>query len=270
MHTGNDLNGKLSQLGGNYYGNCVEKAISLWWTTLAKARGMSLIEEKDIKYVIPEGGAHVKGPKRIFQSHFGLDVYERLTAIISGIGAGKIPGCFLITDQTRPTNLPEILKDMGFTIDVSGLCMVMDLASTDFSQDIPDCIRMVRVSDSEHLTQWSDIVNTALIGHEIMSTDQFNDIYKLDNTRLYMAYYNDIPASACMTIFENDLATLEAVSTLPEYRRRGLATSLIRKALSDLLKVGVRTVSLRAESDGISVYRKIGFTVHCKRSVACI
>jgi len=253
-----------------YYGNCVKQAISLWWTTLAKARGMKLVEEKDVKYVIPEGGAGVKGPKRIFHSHFGPDVNRRLTEIISGIEDGKIPHCFLITDQTRPTNLPEVLKKMGFTIDASGLCMVMDLASTDFPQEIPDNIRIVRVSNNEQLMHWSQIVNMALIGTEIMSTKQFNDIYKLGNTCFYMAYYNNIPASTCMTIYENDLATLEAVSTLPIYRRRGLATAIIKKALSDLPELGVKTVSLRAESDGISIYKKIGFSVHCKRLVACI
>lgn len=249
----------------HYYDNCVEQAINLYWTTLAKSQGLTLVEEKDFKYVISDSR---KGPERIFNIHIGSNITERLYEILPYKKAGKIPDGFLITNLTEPQNLPEILNGMGFNIDTSGLCMVMDLASKDFCQDIPDNFKLIKVADRKKLEQWIVIVNTALFGCELMSIDQFNDIYNLDNTSFYIAFYNNVPVSTCMTIYENDLATLEMVSTLPEYRKKGLATAIIKTALVDLQKARIKTVSLRAEPDGINVYKNIGFVEYCKRVVA--
>lgn len=53
-------------------------------------------------------------------------------------------------------------------------------------------------------------------------------------------------------------SVLEMVATLEEYRRKGAATATIDKALLDLRQKGVKTVSLRAETDGIQVYKRPG------------
>lgn len=120
----------------------------------------------------------------------------------------------------------------------------------------------------EILKHWVNIINTALFECEIMSFEQFYDIYNLDNTHLFIGLYNDVPASACMTIHEDYIADLDMVATLKEYRNKGLATAVINKAIVNLHNHGIKTVSLRAEPDGINLYKKIGFREYCKRVVA--
>ena len=58
------------------------------------------------------------------------------------------------------------------------------------------------------------------------------------------------------------------VATLKEYRRKGVATATIDKALIDLHKKSIKTISLRAETDGINVYRRMGFKKCFVRTVA--
>ena len=97
--------------------------------------------------------------------------------MISYIKAGIMPDSMLITPNTKPTNLAELLSQKGFSIDTSGSCM-------------------------------------------------------------------------------------------KEYRRKGVATITIDKALLDLRKKDVKTISLRAETDGFNVYKRMGFKECFLRTVA--
>ena len=74
--------------------------------------------------------------------------------------------------------------------------------------------------------------------------------------------------TACMTILHEDTSVLEMVATLEEYRRKGVATATINQALLDLRQKGVKTISLRAETDGIQVYKRLGFKECFVRTIA--
>ena len=107
-----------------YYLNCIDDAISLYWHTLSKANGMKLVSG-DIKYVISDGR---NSPERIFNIRIPSEnSEERIDEIIANIKAGLIPDSFLITPNSTPTNLSGILAERGFNIDTSGVCMAMDL-----------------------------------------------------------------------------------------------------------------------------------------------
>jgi ribosomal protein S18 acetylase RimI-like enzyme len=247
------------------YDDCVDQGIDLYWTTLGKCRGLAVVEEDDLKYVI---SADRRGPERIFHMDIGSAGTERLHDVLARMQAGTLPNGLLVANHTDPQNRLRTLEEVGFRIDTSGLCMVMDLASRDLSQLIPDGFQIIRVTTRKELEQWTAVVNVALFGRDLMSADQFCDIYGLESTALYMVLCDGVPASTCMTIHGNGVATLEMVSTLPDYRRRGLATAVVRTALLDLQRKVIPTVSLRAEPDGIGVYKSVGFVEHCKRVVA--
>jgi GNAT superfamily N-acetyltransferase len=71
-----------------------------------------------------------------------------------------------------------------------------------------------------------------------------------------------------MTITEGDTSVFEMVATLREYRRKGFASTVIDRALMDLRQKNIKTISLRAKADGVSVYKKLGFKECFKRIVA--
>lgn len=238
------------------YYNCIDEALTLYWRTLGKARGMK-IYSNDIEYVTSDNG---KGPERIFNIRIDSDnVEERINEIIAHIKAGIIPDSFLITPNTQPKNLVDILSKKGFKLDTTGSYMVMDLFQSNLKLKQPKNVKMKKVNNLEDLAQWIMIINNDLFGSEIVSYDQFHDIYLMDNTNFYIALYDNVPAAACMTITDKTIADLDMVATRKEYRKRGLATEIINKALIDLKEYGIKTVSLRAEPDGINLYKKIGF-----------
>lgn len=245
-----------------YYFDCIDKAINLYWRALASARNMQLFTG-DIEYTKSMDG---NGPERIFNINIYSEGIERyMDEIVNKITAKELPDSFLITPNTKPGNLVELLVQRGFEVDTSGLCMAMDLEEFKSNRLISKSILVEEVKDSESLREWVKIINTALFECEIMSFEQFFDIYKLDNTRFYLGLYEDIPVSACFTISDELVGDLDMVATLKKYRNKGLASLTINKALVDLAESGVKTVSLRAETSGIELYKRIGFKEYCRR-----
>lgn len=249
-----------------YYLDCMDKGLKLYWRTLAKARGLEL-HTGDIEWVksVPRGGA-----ERIFNislSHEGIE--GSIKELIAKIQEGKAPSGILITPSSKPDNIADILSKSGFSVDYgNGSCMAMDLDLSIKHIEFDENIEVIPIKDESTLKVWTNIVNTALFEEDLFSYKQFHDLFMLDNTYFYLGLYNGQPASTCMAITEDDISTIEMVSTLKEYRRKGLGKASVVNALQKMQKKGVNTAVLRAEKEAASLYRSIGFIEFYKRIVA--
>jgi len=134
----------------------------------------------------------------------------------------------------------------------------------------PNNFAMGVVTDKKQLADWLNIVNKGFFEGEIVAADQLGDLLCLDDTVFYLGLVDGKPVVSCIIIDDGETACLEMVVTLNDYRKRGYATTLINKALLDLKIKGVKSISLRAEADGVSVYTKLGFKEVCKRIVASL
>ncbi|KUO72099.1 MAG: hypothetical protein APF77_00745 [Clostridia bacterium BRH_c25] len=248
-----------------YECDIIEKGIDISWTTWGKMRNSSLTIG-EVSYVKSDNN---KGPERIFKINFtGEDIDEKIMKMISYIKAGIMPDSMLITPDTTPVNLAELLAEKGFCIDDSDPCMMLELDNFNYQRNINENISVVALENDELLTEWVKIVSEALFECELITLNQFKDVFKLDNTHFYLGLKNGIPASACMTITDGDTSVLEMVATLKQYRHNGLATAVVSKALDDLKKLGTKTISLRAEKDGVNLYKHLGFKECFNRIVA--
>lgn len=247
-----------------YETNIIVKGIELSWTTWGKMRGEKLVLG-DISYLKSE---NEKGFERIFSVNIEDNQESRIQQMIANIKSGIIPDSMLITPNTKPTNLAEILSREGFIINNADPCMMMYLDK--YKRNASDRADFL-VSDVitiNQLADWLSIVNSALFGCDLVTLKQFNDILTLDNTYFYLGLLNDKPVTACMTIVHSDTSVLEMVATLEEHRKKGFASAVIDKALTDLRQKCLKTVSLRAEADGVGVYKKLGFKECFKRVIA--
>jgi ribosomal protein S18 acetylase RimI-like enzyme len=248
-----------------YERDIIEKGINLSWITWGKMRDETLILG-DISYLKSNTD---RGFERIFSVKLNNgDVNFRIQQMISCIKAGIMPDSLLITPNTEPANLAEILSQKGFSIDTPGPCMMMELDDYVSQTTYSNTVDVMNVHDKEQLRTWLDIVNIALFGCELVTIEQFSDILNLGNTYFYLGLLDGKAVTACMTIMQGDTSVLEMVATLKEYRRKGVASITIDKALIDLRKKDVKTISLRAEADGIGVYKRLGFKECFERIVA--
>lgn len=72
-----------------------------------------------------------------------------------------------------------------------------------------------------------------------------------------------LAATTTAVCYGTELAWIGMVLTVPEFRRRGFAESLMRRALEFIEQRGVATVKLDATEIGINLYRRLGFVEEC-------
>jgi ribosomal protein S18 acetylase RimI-like enzyme len=85
----------------------------------------------------------------------------------------------------------------------------------------------------------------------------------LQNARqiFYVGYLQGDPVGTCLTIFEEGLAGIYAVATLPQHRKKGIGTTIMRQAIADARKRGAGTITLQVKQDSYAedFYRHLGF-----------
>lgn len=81
--------------------------------------------------------------------------------------------------------------------------------------------------------------------------------------RLYLGLLGGRPAGACDLFAADGWGRIDSVVTRPEYRRRGVASALVTRAVADSLGMGHAVTYLFAEAGGAgeAVYTRLGFTL---------
>jgi len=247
-----------------YYYDCVDEVLALYWRTLGQVRDID-IHAGDVEYATAADG---KSPECIFRVNIQTgDVEERINEVVAHIKAGIIPDGLLITPNTKPDNLVEILTNKGFILDETGLIMAADLRETKLERKNPPSLAIKRVENEEEFAQWVGIINKDLFGYEVLSYDQFHDMYDLDDTYFYLAYHENIAVAACMTIVGANVADVDMVATKKDYRKKGIASELLITAMIELKDMGIDVASLRAKPEGINLYKRLGYKEYAKRKL---
>jgi hypothetical protein len=101
----------------------IVKGIEISWKTWGVMHGEKLVLD-DISYLKAENG---KGFERIFSVNINENQGFRIQQMISLIKAGIMPDSMLITPNTKPENLSDILSSKGFIIDNKAPCMLLYL-----------------------------------------------------------------------------------------------------------------------------------------------
>lgn len=80
---------------------------------------------------------------------------------------------------------------------------------------------------------------------------------------LYLACLDGRPVGACDLFSAEGWGRIDSVVVRPEFRRRGVASALVARAVADSLAAGNTLTYLYTDGDGAgeAVYRKLGFTV---------
>jgi ribosomal protein S18 acetylase RimI-like enzyme len=76
--------------------------------------------------------------------------------------------------------------------------------------------------------------------------------------RGYRANLNGAPAAVALALHHGADCGVSFVATVPQARRRGLATRVMRDALADAVHRGLDTVTLQATEQGERLYQRLG------------
>ena len=93
---------------------------------------------------------------------------------------------------------------------------------------------------------------------------------KHNDNLFFVAEENKQIIGTIMAGFDGHRGWIYSLAVLPKYRRKGIGTSLVNKALNALINLGCIKVNLQIYSDNQSIvdfYKKIGFSIEDRISM---
>lgn len=195
------------------------------------------------------------------------EIDARLSSMISSFHKRNLPVSWYVGPSTRPQNLGNLLMSYGFTLADVSSGMAVDLVHLpNKSIDVPGLV--IKQADTvESMKTWIEIFKEGFD----MSGD-FIDAYThvfATPTDLEIVDYHYLgtldghPIASLTLSFDQGIANIYDVATIPTFRRRGIATAMLLTALLDARTSGYRIGVLQATKSGIKVYRRVGFLDYC-------
>jgi GNAT superfamily N-acetyltransferase len=125
-----------------------------------------------------------------------------------------------------------------------------EVSSRYFKREFSDETReILRVTNTDYFTAG------LLDGSLVVFIAEDSDTGKIVATSGIM-FWRHLPSPVAL---DGRKAVIANMYTLPEYRKRGIATELMRLQIEEAKTRGVKVINLSATADGRKVYEKLGF-----------
>ncbi len=245
-------------MGNDLIAKTIVNGMELYFRSFAISNSI-VHQDGDIEWIIPK--ATQSGPAIIYRATLKEEnVEEIIEKIIVGINDGTVPAWWVINPQSTPNNLKEILISKGFISmgeDEPGMALFTQ--NTHVTPEMPQGVEVDKVNSVEKFQLWVDTVNTALHGWDLLTPEKYYNWVSSNNMAFYLAYLEGTPVATSATIQNGKSGSVEFVSTLEEYRNRGIGTAISLAAINGLKNTGADIITLRACHDAINLYKKLGF-----------
>jgi GNAT superfamily N-acetyltransferase len=82
---------------------------------------------------------------------------------------------------------------------------------------------------------------------------------QISHVRHFLGWLDDTPVGTATVVLSGKVAGVWNVGTLPDYRNRGIATSIMRHILIEARSLGYQSSMLLASNDGLPLYARLGY-----------
>jgi len=160
--------------------------------------------------------------------------------------------------------LGQLLEDQGWFHPATLTGMAVELQTLTAPASLPSGLTISTVKDEESLETWCQIM-TSVSEFPDFAAEAWLDMYRgmeiIDDLRwsLYLGSFEGKPVSTSALFLGAGVAGIHAVTTLPEYRGKGIATAMTYPPLLAAREQGYRIGVLFSSEMAIDIYRKIGF-----------
>lgn len=229
--------------------------VSLDFGRLAQARwpdsGAGVME-------IGSGAAIYMGPGMFVNRAVGLGLagpvsvreIERVEAFFAG---REVKTEVLVCSEADPA-LAESLSKRGYELSSSRDLFAIPIErssgwGSEPDSPSPDELRIVRVDETLFPT-WRDMHGAGLASDPARRqvVEDFCEIaFRLPGAEDYLAFLGDTPVAAGSLIARAGIATLGGMTTLPEFRNRGLQAAMIRYRLDRVRDLGCDFATMEAD-----------------------
>ncbi len=185
-----------------------------------------------------------------------------LRMIINHFSSIGLPfACFRVSPLTRPSFV-SLLKRYGFEKESEQSIMVCEgkplvnrpnssVTVNEIGEDGIDVFNRLMLTSFDMPSEWKGALDKLIVD------------FIRKGTRNYLAYADGRPVGTTSLFSKNKTGCILNVSTLKEYRKRGIGTQLTMCAVSDSFKGGndLHTLQTDKGGDAERLYLKIGFKV---------
>lgn len=180
--------------------------------------------------------------------------------------ATGVPMLWWVLPDDLPADLATRLTAAGFRHVDTSPCMSLDLgsASLDSAERGEGAFRVATVSTEADARAWSDV-----LGEASGLPQAFSDAYvpfavavaqnPTGPMRNYGLWLDGTLVATSSLAFNDGVAGIYNVATLPHARRKGFATVLTAHAVRDGRELGASVAILQSSKAGFGVYKGLGF-----------
>jgi len=172
------------------------------------------------------------------------------------------PFTWKVYEHDRLPSLKDELVSHGFVPDDDpAAVMVLDVKKADGSLFQPVQADIRRIDTQEGLEDVIHVLDQVWGGHNLWVNDRLGSHLQIPGyLSVYAAYVENRPAAIAWTYFpRGHFATLFAGSTIAEYRKQGLYTSLLATRLKEIRERGYRFAVVEAGAMSKPIVARHGF-----------
>lgn len=168
--------------------------------------------------------------------------------------------------QTR-ADWDSALKKHGFGYSDSTPGMAMDLNTLDESASRVAGLEFKIADDDKSAWTWVEVFTQGYglpLGQEPSIFETWGNMGRDIPLRNYIGYMDGKPVATSCLFLGGGAAGIYSVSTLPEFRGKGIGAAMTVKPLFDAREMGYRIGTLQSSEMGFNIYKRLGFRHLCQ------
>ncbi|GCE13483.1 GNAT family N-acetyltransferase [Tengunoibacter tsumagoiensis] len=214
------------------------------------------------------------GPNGVLHAQFETSDPEmltmRITKLLTSFQEQQASGLnWRVTPNTKPELLTSLLQQNGFAHRETQTCMILSASSITTPATLPPGLQIREVRTLAELQQKCDIEQ---IGFEASNEvrEQYYQAYTGtgigpdSHFHHYIAWLHEEPVAVSALLLHRGVAGIYGITTLPTYRRQGIANALTLYTVQEAQRLGYQFVTLSPTKMSHALYRRLGFTDYCQ------
>lgn len=183
---------------------------------------------------------------------------DTLAAIDAYFSARQRPYSLITLDGLVPDACKRLKQLDCYEVEATP-AMWLDSPSQRWQTTLPD-LWMSHVQTLTELHSFRSVLSKVFfISQSEVNLIMGEKVLDVPYVRHYLAWLDGSPVATASLVLTGDVAGIWNVGTLPEYRRRGLATELMHRATADAASLGYPATILLSSPEGLRLYERLGY-----------
>ena len=194
---------------------------------------------------------------------------SNIDAVLEHFRSRRVPMIWHVGKLTKPNDVGNRLAARGFPHDYDLAAMAVDIDTAASAADSAGSVSVERVLDEPSSDLWIDVLTRSWESpKEVGIWMRSNVCFSVEAERqrrlalprrLYLGVLDGKPVGACMLLWSDMVAGLQAVGTVPEARHRGIGKAVVEAALNDARELGFGYAVVLSTIEGQRLYEQCGF-----------